>query len=61
MYRKIDVYINGEYQFSTKCYQNIKSLVKHIRAVKHINIASLPDTKWLTVYDYDKIRAVYAE
>lgn len=60
MYRKINVYINGEYKFSTTHYRTLRDAVKHIRAVKHIMIASTPTNQWLTVYDYDKVKAVYA-
>ena len=59
MYRKINVYINGEYKFSTTHYRTLRDVVKHIRAVKHIMISSVPN-QWLTVYDYDKVKAVYA-
>ena len=60
MYRKIDVYVNGEYQFSTRKYPSCKDCLKHIRAVKHLEIASIP-TRYLTVYDYDKVKVVYAK
>lgn len=58
--RKIDVYINGVYEFSSTQYKSCKELVNHVRAVKHITIASVPAPRNITVYDYDTIRAVYA-
>ena len=61
MNRKIDVYVNGVYMFSTTQYENCKRVVNHIRATKHIVIASVPENKYLTVYDYDTIRARYAK
>lgn len=61
MYPKINVYINGIYQFSTTHYPTIKALKEHIRAVKHLIIASAPYPKYLTVYDYDKVKAFYAK
>jgi hypothetical protein len=59
--RKIDVYINGVYEFSSTQYKSCKELVNHIRATKHIVIASVPESRYLTVYDYDTIRAMYAK
>ena len=60
MYKKIDVYINGVYQFSSNRYKTCKELKNHIRAVKHIQIASIP-VKNITVYDYDKVVCRYAK
>lgn len=60
MYKKIDVYINGIYQFSTKAYRTCKELKQRIRADKRIFIASIPD-KVIDVYDYDKITCRYAK
>jgi hypothetical protein len=59
--KKIDVYINGVYEFSSTQYKSCKELVNHIRATKHLVIASVPENKYLTVYDYDTIRAMYAK
>ena len=59
MYRKIDIYVNGIYQFSTTRYKTQKDVINHIRAVKHIEIASVPAPQYLTVYDYDRITAIY--
>ena len=61
MKRKIRVFINGEYQFTTTHFRTIADVIRHIRAVKHLDIASAPNHKYLTVYDYDKIRGVYAD
>lgn len=61
MYKKIDVYVNGVYQFSTKAYKTCQELKKHIREVKHIEIASVPKPRYLTVYDYDKLICRYAK
>lgn len=58
MNRKIDVFINGKYQFTTTHYKTIKELITHIRAVKHIEIASVPN-RYITVYDYDTVYAKY--
>lgn len=60
MHKKIDVYVNGEYQFSTTQYRTLRDVIRHIRAANHIMIASLPP-KYLTVYSYDKVKAVYAK
>lgn len=59
MYKKIDVYVNGSYEFSTNRYRTCKELKDHIRAVKHITIANI-HTKYLTVNDYDKLSCRYA-
>ena len=59
--RKIDVYINGVYEFSSTQYKTCKELVNHIRAVKHITIASVPVSRHITVYDHDTIRARYVK
>lgn len=54
MYRKIDVFVNGVYEFSTNHYRTCRDVVRHIRAVKHICIASVPNDRYITVCDYDK-------
>jgi ATP-dependent helicase/DNAse subunit B len=61
MYKKIDVFVNGLYEFSTTHYPTIEALKKHIREVKHIEIASIPKPRYLTVYDYDKLICRYAK
>ena len=61
MYKKIDIFVNGIYQFSTKRYKTQKDIIRHIRAVKHIEIASVPTPQYLTVYDYDRITARYSK
>ena len=61
MYRKIDIFVNGKYQFSTNRYKTQREAINHIRAVKHIEIASVPATHYLTVYDYDRITAKYSK
>ena len=60
MYKKIDVYVNGSYEFSTNRYRTCKELKDHIRAVKRIYIESIP-ARWLEVCDYDKLRCRYAK
>ena len=60
MYKKIDVYVNGKYEFSTNRYRTCKEAKEDIRAIKHLVIASIP-TKHLTVYDYDKLSCRYAK
>lgn len=59
MYPKINVYVNGIYKFSTNKYRTCKEVLEHIRAVKHLRIASVPGDEYLTVYDYDRLRVVY--
>lgn len=61
MYRKIDVFVNGVYEFSTTHYRTCRDVVRHIRAVKHLCIASLPHDRYITVYDYDKVVACYSK
>lgn len=61
MYRKIDIYINGIYAFSTNKYKTCKEAIKEIRNKKHLEIASIPQSRYMTVYDYDTIRAKYAK
>lgn len=60
MYRKIDIYVNGVYQFSTTHYRTLRDVIREIRAAKHLMIASVPN-RYLTVYDYDTVKAVYAD
>ena len=60
MHRKIDVYVNGEYQFSTNRYASCKECKDYIRAVKHLEIMSIPP-RYLTVNDYDKLKVVYSK
>lgn len=59
--RKIRVYINGEYRFTTTRYKTMKQLKHYLRAVKHIVIKSIPDDEYLTIYDYDKIHCEYVK
>mgnify|MGYP000019961240 FL=1 len=55
MYKKLDVYVNGKYEFSTNRYRTPSELWNHIRAIKHLEIASVPNARYLTVNDYDVI------
>lgn len=57
MYRKINVFVNGAYEFSTNAYESCTELIKEIRARKHLGIVN---GRYLTVYDYDTLRAKYA-
>ena len=57
--KKIRVYINDEYKFTTTRYKTIKELKQYLRAVKHIEIASIPVNEYVTIYDYDKIHCEY--
>lgn len=61
MYRKIDVFVNGVYEFSTNHYRTCRDVVRHIRAVKHICIASVPNDRYITICDYDKVVARYSK
>lgn len=61
MYRKIDVFINGEYAFSSNSYRTCKELKNHIREVKHIEVASVPKNKYIIVNDYDKLVVKYGK
>jgi hypothetical protein len=56
MYKKIDVYVNGVYQYSTNKYKTCRDAIKDARATKHILIASIPN-RYLTIYDYDTVTA----
>ena len=58
MHKKINVYINGVFSFSTNKYKTCTECIKDIRNTKHLYIASVPD-KYITVYDYDEVRATY--
>ena len=60
MYKKIDVYVNGVYQYSTNKFKTCEAAVKEARNTKHIVIASIP-TRYLTIYDYDKVTARYSK
>ena len=59
MYKKIDVYVNGVYQYSTTKFRTCKDAVKEARGTQHLVIASVP-TRYLTIYDYDKVTARYS-
>ena len=61
MYRKIDVFVNGVYEFSTTHYRTCRDVVRHIRAVKHLCIGSYPDYRYISVCDYDKVVARYSK
>lgn len=58
MYKKINVYVNGEYKFSSSKYRTCKELKNHIRAVKRIYIEP---HGYLDVCDYDKLIVRYAK
>ncbi len=58
MYKKINIFINGRYTFSTCKYRTCSEAVKDLRATKHVMIASIPN-KYITIYDYDTIKATY--
>lgn len=59
MYKKIRIYVNGCYEFSTHQYKTCKEAVKDLRAKHCIRIASVPKDRLLTIHDHDKIRASY--
>lgn len=61
MYRKIDVFVNGVYEFSTNHYRTCRDVVRHIRAVKHLCVGSYPDYRYISVCDYDKVVARYSK
>lgn len=61
MYKKINVYVNGIYKYSTNHAKNCADAVKQAHATKHIVIATLPKPEYLTIYDYDKVTAKYAK
>ncbi len=61
MCRKIDVYINGLYEFSSNQYSSCKAMRDHIRSTKHIEVASVPENRRITVNDNDSLRVVYAK
>ena len=58
MYKKIDVYVNGEYKFSSNQYRTCKELKNRIRADKRIFIAP---HGYIDVCDYDKLVVRYAK
>lgn len=61
MYKKIKVYVNGEYKFSTHKFPTCKACKDYIRAIKHLEIESIPTNEFLTVNDYDELRVEYAK
>ena len=42
MIKKIDVYINGKYQYSSVNYRNCKEAVADIKSRQSVNVASIP-------------------
>lgn len=60
MYKKIDVYVNGIYQYTTTKFKRCKDAIRDARQTKHIIIASVPKNKYLTIYDYDKVTAHFS-
>lgn len=58
MYKKINIFINGRYAFSTCKYRTCSEAVKDFRATKHIFIGP---GEYITIYDYDTIKATYRE
>lgn len=58
MYRKIDVYINGVYEYSTNKFKKCKDAVKEARNIRHIEIASIPN-RYITIHNNDKIVAKF--
>lgn len=60
MKRKINVYVNGKYEYSTNRFQTCKAAIKEARQTKHLYIESIPP-RYITIYDYDKLTARYAD
>jgi hypothetical protein len=42
MNKKIDVYINGEYQYSSLDYRTCKEAIADIKSRQSVNVASIP-------------------
>ena len=51
---KIEIHINGKYEFTTMAYRTVKDAIESLRKKKTITIASIPDRK-ITISDTDKI------
>jgi len=62
--RKIDVYINGTYQWSTCLHSRCKDAIAHadkcMHGIGYVPVASVPD-KRVTFKASDKIRAFFAK
>lgn len=58
MNKKINVFINGKYEFSTHAYKTCTEAVKDIRTKKRILVASIPN-KHIVISDNDTVKATY--
>lgn len=59
--KKINVYINGVYVFSTNKYKNCKELKKHLFTVRGVplRVASVPRPYDVVIKDNDVIKCSY--
>ena len=61
MYRKINVYVNGNYAYSTNRHKTLRSAVNDAKTRKGIEISSIPAFEHLTIKETDKVSAKYAD
>lgn len=57
--RKINVYVNGEYLFSTNRYERCKDVLKYVKNRNKIIIASVPKDKEYIYNGKDNIKAYF--
>ena len=60
-YRKIDIYMDGEYTCSTNQSRTCKEAVSRIRQQSELTVASVPHEKFYAILPKAKIRAYYAK
>lgn len=53
--KKIDVYVNGVYQYSTTRHSTVKAAIAALKMAETVEIASVPRNKTLTIAPTDRI------
>jgi hypothetical protein len=64
MYKKIDVYINGKYEYSTNAYKTCKDAINNTRQKKTIFVAGkqlIGKSNYIEINNTDKIQANFSK
>ena len=59
--KKINVYINGIYEYSTERFTRCRDAVAAAKSAKRITVASVPKNRFVTICDNDKVTAHFAK
>lgn len=59
--KKIDVYINGVYEYSSNKFNRCKDAVAEAMNKKRILVASVPQNRFVTIGSNDKVTARFSK